>query len=470
MIQPASITSQAIEILNMKTIMNIAMRLQLVACGCVLCVCTFDKIRAADPVQSPAQSPAQVPATGGKNLDRVVVGNPPRKSLKLFTTQPAKIQPFERAPLISKLSGYVGEVLVEIGDVVKVGQPLLRMNMPELQDEVRQLEALVAKAVAEVTQSESQILAAKAVAESKKVGVTVAEATTGRSEADYQRWSAETSRIKELAGRGSVTQKLYEETNSQLLSADAGRREAAATVLAAKASVNEAAAMVGKAEADLIAAKAKQRVAEADLAKAHTMLSYAELRAPFAGVITQRAVDVGQFVTGGTEKPLLVIDRTDKLRVVVDVPELDAAMVTAGENGDTASLKVQALGGREFTARVSRTGWALDESNHSLRTEIDIRNSDAALRSGMFASASILLEKRDDVLTLPLGAIIRQGDSVFCNVVVAGKIERRPLELGLRSGDDVEVIAGLNASDKVVLARAAGLQVGQEVAVIESAK
>ena len=145
-------------------------------------------------------------------------------------------------------------------------------------------------------------------------------------------------------------------------------------------------------------------------------------------------------------------------------------MVTAGDSGDTVNLKVQSLGGREFKAKVSRTSWALDEANHSLRTEIDIPNSDAALRSGMFASASILLEQRDDALTLPLASIIREGNSVYCCVVVAGKIERKPLELGLRSGDDVEVLAGLNAADKVVLARAAALQVGQEVAVLESGK
>lgn len=420
-----------------------------------------------------AQLPAiaQTPATASeKNLDRVTVGNPPRKSLKLFTTQPAKIQPYERAPLTSKLSGYVAEVLIEIGDAVKAGQPILRLSMPELHDEVHQMEARLANAGAEVTQAESAIVAAKAVAESKKVAVTVAEAATGRNEADYQRWSAETNRIKELAGRGSVTPKLYEETNSQLLSADAGRREAAAMVLASKATANEAAAMVTRAEADLVAAKAKQRVADADLAKAKTMLGYAELRAPFAGVITQRAVDVGQYVTGGTEQPLVVVERIDKVRAVVDVPELDAAMVSTGEDGDSVSFKVQSLGGREFKGKISRTGWALDESNHSLRTETDLPNSDAALRSGMFATASILLDKRDDVLTLPLAAIVRDGSDVFCCVVVNGKIERKPLELGLRSGDDIEVVRGLNDTDKVVLARAAGLQVGQEVQVVTPTK
>ena len=200
------------------------------------------------------------------------------------------------------------------------------------------------------------------------------------------------------------------------------------------------------------------------------MFAYAELRAPFAGVITQRAVDKGQFVTGGTEKPLLVVDRTDKLRVVVEVPELDAALVTAGEHGDAVNIKVQSLGGREFIAKVSRTGWALDESNHSLRAEIDIQNSDAALRSGMFASASILLDERTDVLTLPLAAIIREGNAAFCCVVVAGKIERKTLQLGLRSGDDVEIVSGIGPADQVVLLRPSSLQVGQEVSIIVAPK
>lgn len=455
----------------MKTFAYAANRNRSVTSRCLLYVLVFTASIAVQLVPVQAQVPTQqTQGASGRSLDLVTAGNPARKSLKHFTTQPAKVQPFERAPLVSKLPGYIEEVLVEIGDVVKVGQPLLRLSMPELRDDVRQMEALLASAAAEVAQSESKILGAKAVAESKRASVTVAEAAIGRSEADYQRWLAETNRIKDLANRGSVTPKLYEETNSQLLSADAGRREAAAMVLAAKAAANEAAAMIGEAEADLVAAKAKQRVADANLAKAKTMLGYAELRAPFAGVITQRAVDVGQFVTGASERPLVVVERTDKLRVVIDVPELDAGLVTSGENGDTVSLKVQSLGGREFVGKVSRTGWALDEANHSLRTEVDIVNLDGAIRSGMFASASILLDKRDDVLTLPLSAIVREGNAVFCCVVSGGKIDRRPLELGLRSGDDVEVIRGLSESDTVVLMRAAGLQAGQEVAVTVAPK
>ena len=418
----------------------------------------------------PAQTAATPSAASSGNLDRVSVGAPPRKSLKLFTTQPARIQPYERTPLASKLSGYVGEVLVEIGDAVKANQTLLRLNMPELMDDVRQREALLAQSKAEVKQAESQLQAAKAIAESKKVGVTVAEAGIARTEGDYDRWMAETNRIKELSNRGSVTTKLYEETNNQLRSADAGRREAKALVLSAQAAVTEAAANIVKAEADVAAALAKAKVAEAELAKSQTMLSYTEVRAPFDGVITQRAVDKGQYVTGGTDRPLLVVDRIDKLRVVVEVPELDAPWVTAGEQGDAVVLKVQSLSGREFSGKVSRTSWSYDEANHSLRTEIDIVNSDAALRSGMYASASILLEQREDVMTLPLAAIVREGNATFCCVVVAAKIERRPLQLGLRSGDDVEIVSGLGAGDKVVLARAAGLQVGQAVSIIEAAK
>lgn len=447
----------------MKTISKLAIHFHLFVCAAWLCGCGTTRLAMAIENEQSA-GPAE------KNLDRVSASHPPRKSLKLFTTQPARIQAFERAPLASKLSGYIGEVLVEIGDRVKADQPLLRLDMPELRDEVRQKEALLAQSKAEVSQAEAELQAAKAAADSKIVSVAVAEAGVGRSEGDYERWLAETNRIKELSSRGSVTPKLFEEANYQLRSADAGRRESAALVLAAKAAVNEATANVARAEADLNAAAATQRVTEADLAKSQTMLGYVELRAPFDGVITQRTVDRGQYVTGGTEKPLLVVERADKLRVVVDVPELDAPLVTAGEQGDAVILKVQALANREFNAKVSRTSWSLDEANHSLRTEIDIPNSDATLRSGMYASASILLEQRNEVLTLPLTAILRDDSAVYCCLVVSGKIERRVLELGLRSGDEVEVMAGLDATDKVVLTRAAGLQTGQEVVVIEPKK
>jgi RND family efflux transporter MFP subunit len=127
---------------------------------------------------------------------------------------------------------------------------------------------------------------------------------------------------------------------------------------------------------------------------------------------------------------------------------------------------VQALGGKTFDAKVTRTAWSLDPTNRSLRTEIDVINSEAILRPGMFATATILLDERHNVLALPATAIVRDGQDHFCWTVGGGKLERRKIEIGLRSGNDVEVSAGLALDQVVVSAPSGSLKPGQAVEVI----
>src|SRR6476646_2110463 len=83
--------------------------------------------------------------------DRVTAGKPVRKTLKLITTQPGRIEAFEEAPLVPKLAGYVQDLLVDIGDTVKKDQLLIKLSIPEMLDEVKQMEAHVAQADAEGT-------------------------------------------------------------------------------------------------------------------------------------------------------------------------------------------------------------------------------------------------------------------------------------------------------------------------------
>jgi hypothetical protein len=86
--------------------------------------------------------------------------------------------------------------------------------------------------------------------------------------------------------------------------------------------------------------------------------------------------------------------------------------------------------------------------------------------TGAFVQAKVLLEEKKDAWTLPIGGIVKKGDEAYCCTVVGGKIEFRPLQLGLRVGDDVEVLSGLSGEEIVVLARAAGLKAGQSVEVL----
>ena len=167
----------------------------------------------------------------------------------------------------------------------------------------------------------------------------------------------------------------------------------------------------------------------------------------------------------GGAKPLLVVARTDKVRVFLDVPEMDAGMV---DIGDPAILRIQALKNKELKAAVTRTSWSLDVSNRSLRAVVDVPNENPLLRPGMYATGIIELDRREDVLTLPMTAIVRIDDATYCCCVESGKIERPRIQLGLRSGPEVEVLSGINEASVVVLVRGDTLEVGQVVEVIGS--
>jgi membrane fusion protein (multidrug efflux system) len=105
-----------------------------------------------------------------------------------------------------------------------------------------------------------------------------------------------------------------------------------------------------------------------------------------------------------------------------------------------------------------------------LRAEIDLPNANGTLRPGMYAKVDIILDERQDVLTLPATAIVREGGATYCCAVESGKIARRPIELGLRSGGEVEIRSGIDAEQLVVLTRADALRDGQSVEIINASR
>lgn len=211
--------------------------------------------------------------------------------------------------------------------------------------------------------------------------------------------------------------------------------------------------MIAKSEADSQAAEARAAVAEADLAEAKTMLSYRELQAPFDGVVISREVDHGHFVqpaSGVGAKPLAAVARTDRMRVALDVPEMEAGLVDVD---DPVEFRVQALRGVELQGKIARISWSLDAGNRSLRAEVDVPNVNSTLRPGMYATGVIELDRRDEALTLPASAIVRNGAEAACMVVENGKVTRRPVQPGLRVGPDVEIVSGLSETSEVVTVR-----------------
>jgi RND family efflux transporter MFP subunit len=401
-------------------------------------------------------------APAGGSLEVVQAGNPSKKTLTLTTTQPARIESLEQTPIHSKLAAYVGEVLVDYGDQVTKGQPLLKLVAPELDAELAQKHALLEQAKAEIVQAEAAQTAAQASADASRALVDQAEAGTGRSQADIERWRSELARIEQLAASGALHKQLVDETQQKHRSAEASLKETRSAVESAKAVLLRSRAEIAKSDADVVAARARQKVAEANIAQVQAQRSYLTINAPFDGVVTHRRVDPGHFVEphGAGVPALLVVARVDKLRAFIAVPEGEAAYV---DIGDPVTLEVPSLRGAEFTAKVTRTGIALTEDSRALETIVDLENAEGKLRPGLFATAKITLQVQKDVLTLPAAAVVRQNKEAFCYRLISGQAKKTPVQLGLKVGDDWEITGGLTAADLVILNKAAGLKDGQPV-------
>jgi RND family efflux transporter MFP subunit len=403
---------------------------------------------------------------------------PERKSLPRVIEQPGHIEAFEETPLFARIAGYVQKVHVDIGDRVRVGDVLAEVSVPEMEEELKQKEALVAQAQAEVAQAQGALRAAGANVETANALVRQAEANRARAGAEFQRWESEYKRVQALVVRRVLDEQTRDETHNQFQAAAAAREEVEAKVKSAEAARDESAAHRDKAKADVSAAAAKLQVRKADQRRLEALLGYARVKAPFEGIVNERNIHTGHLLHPGSAsgEPLFVVVRIDPVRVFVDVPEADAVLI---QPGAAARVRVQVLRGREFAGKVTRSAWALNAKTRTLRTEIDLPNPDGLLRPGMYAYASITSE-RPAVWTLPAAAVVLQGDQAFCFRVENGKAVRTPVRVGARDGAAIEVLgkqtgsakAGavrtwedFNGDEVVISLNPAGLTDGQAVTV-----
>jgi RND family efflux transporter MFP subunit len=411
---------------------------------------------------------------------------PERKALKRLIEQPGTIQADAETPLYAKLAGFVHKIHKDIGDNVKgpkydkdgketrPGDVLATIDNPELVEESKQKDALVEQAKVEVEQAQKNALTAEAAVTAAQAQVKVAEAAKTRALANYKRWQSESQRVARLVAEKVLDSQVADETHNQYKAAEAARDETLAQVTSADAAMRKVEAERDRAAVDVRLAAARQKVAEAEARRLRELLRYTTIRAPFDGVVSQRSVVAGHFVQpAGSDKaaPLYTVVRLDPVRIVVNVPEADAGLVTKDL---PARVAVQVLGGREFTGKVSRTSWALEQGSRTLRTEIDLPNKEGQLRPGMYTYARITAEL-PPAWVLPAGAVVKQGDQMVCFRVENGKAIRTPVRVGHGDGESVQVLFWQKAGEpsrweewtgkEVIARKARGLTDGQAVEV-----
>jgi membrane fusion protein, multidrug efflux system len=197
--------------------------------------------------------------------------------------------------------------------------------------------------------------------------------------------------------------------------------------------------------------KANRDNAAAALTSAKDVKAFEQIRAPFAGTITARYVDVGSLVTSGsgrTVQKLFDLAQSDPVRVFVNVPQADVSSV---KSGTAATITVDEVPGQTFAGRITRDAGAFDLGSRTLLLEIDVPNPDGRLYSGMYAHARFALQNPAPVLLIPDNAILIDSKGVRVFVVdPSGKIQVKPVALGRDFGTKSEILSGISTTDKVV--------------------
>jgi len=393
----------------------------------------------------------QKPAPAARPDPAVKLVKPERRTISRTIGQPAFIDAFERTSMYPKIAGYILKWNVDIGDRIRKDQPLCQLFVPELEAEFEQKQAEVVRDKALIDVAQQNVSVAQAHVDAAEADAVKAQADVGAFQSAVDRWESEVKRLTKMADERVVDRQVLDESQKQLKSNVASRDAAQAGVKSAQAEVVARRAELDKARADVDAARASAKVAEANENRYRALYGYTTLSAPYDGIVIIRNANTGDFVqpAGGdrsvetarpgsppaTGLPIYVVARTDLVRVYVDVPEMDASHIGPGTVGH---VRVPALNDSEFDGAVTRSSWALNQQTRTLRAEIDLPNSNAAMLPGMYAYGEITIV-RMDVLALPLAAIADQGEQKVCFLHQDGAAVKTPVQVGGDDGTWIEV-------------------------------
>jgi RND family efflux transporter MFP subunit len=318
---------------------------------------------------------------------------------------PGNIQAITEAPILARADGYLKRRMADLGDRVRAGQPVAEIEAPELDDQVRQAQANLQQARAGLDQA-------------------LANYEQGKSNMEFARVTAE--RWNHLIARGAVSRQENDQYQAQYRSQVANLQALEKAIAAQRSTIS---------------------AAEASVARLEQMQSYRVVKAPFAGVITVRNLDVGALVNAGSTL-LFRIAQTDILRTYVNVPQASASTIRPGQ---TAHLRVSNVPGREFAGTVARTANALDPNSRTLLVEIHVPNTEGTLLPGMYAQVDLSSTRKNPPLLIPSEALIVRADGAVAAVVRPDHtVHLQKIQIGRDYGDRMEVIGGLQEGDTII--------------------
>ena len=385
----------------------------------------------AATVSACARSDTAEADTGDGQAKKVNVVPVQRESFRRAVDVVGTLTAVDQVTVSSETDGTVRAILADLGDRVKAGQVLVRLDNERQQYAYQQQQAALARTLAQYGASDPKSL--PDLENTPDVRRANAELAQARSAFD---------RATELLKRELIAKQVFEDAQAELQTKQAGYEVALQNGRDLSASIT---------------------ASEAEMKLSERRLRDTEIRAPFDGYVERRLVNLGELVKA--QMPVMAIVRLDPLKVTAEIPERMAPWI---DNGRPVDLHVDAYPNRPFTGKVTRISPAVNTGTRSFPFEAIVPNADGALKPGTFARVHVESAKVDEVLTLPFAALqYRYGvNRVF--VVSGNRLEMRELQVGERLGDRIEVTNGVKAGERVVVSDVETLNGGELVAVTTS--
>jgi len=340
----------------------------------------------------------------------------------------------ERVTVGTEVAGRIKEVVVDLGTTVKQGQTIALLDLEEFELRVQQAAAQVAQARASV--------GLKPGVPDHNLDPTKA-AIVRQEKAVLEEARLNLARAKRLSARNVVT-------TEELQTREAAVNVAQARYDSALNSVQEQVALLA--------------LRRAELALAQKVQAYGTIKSPFAGVIQERHVAQGAYVTIG--HPVVTLVRTNPLRFRAGVPERSSTRIKVGQQ---VRLSIE-NGEAPIVASISRVSPALDVSSRSLIIEADVDNSAGRIRAGLFAEAEIVVGPQDQALAVPSSTVAEFAGVEKVWVVENEKMQAKRVRTGRRVGDLVEIVDGLSAGETILLDADQGRDGAVHAAMIRRSK
>jgi RND family efflux transporter MFP subunit len=353
----------------------------------------------------------------------VAVAKVSRKPMARYLTVSSELVPFQEIDVFAKESGFVSKLYVDYGTHVNRGQLMAVLEIPELQALLQEDQASIKSMADQANDARHQL---------------------GRIEAQHKVLHLQYDRLHNVAQSkpGLVAEQEVDEAQGKDLAAEA---------------------QVEAAKSSLEVAQSQMAVAQSKLAHDQALYDYSKITAPFAGVVTQRYANYGTLMQAGTStqaQPLVKLSEEDLFRLVIPVPE---SYVRYIKIGDSVDVRVPSLG-RDFPGKVARFSVDVGEATRTMHTEVDIPNPRGILIPGVYAEATLTLDRKGDALVVPLQAVSQESNRATVLLVdKTNKIQDRPVTLGIQTENDAEVLSGLREGDEVVISDRSGLKPGELV-------